>query len=152
MDPTSPDAVPWSSSDLRAILEHQLDVQLNHEAVKLSEASGLSEDRVRAITAGKEHATFGAILRVEKPELEVVNLIKNYAKAAMRADGDLPRDVARILYLMAITCGRLVGQHDVSSLDDLSVNREISRCLTFAWLPEKVREHFRRFIARNSSP
>lgn len=146
MDPTLPDAVPWSSSDLRAILDHQLDVQLSQEAARLSEASRLSEDRVRAITAGQEHATFGAILEMAKPEPGAVDLIKNYAKAAMRGDGDLPRDVARVLYLMAIVRGRLAGQHGVSSLDESSLKREINRCLTFGWLPDKVRVHLKTFV------
>lgn len=143
MDPALPDAVPWSSSDLHAILQHQLDVPLCQEAFRLSEASHLSEDRLRAIA----ETTFGSVLDHAKPEPDAIILIKNYAKAAMRGHSELPRDVARVLYMMAIVRGRLAGHHGVSSLDESNLKREVNRCLTFGWLPDKVRAHLRSLAA-----
>jgi hypothetical protein len=143
MDPSRPDTVPWSSSDLRAMLEHQLAAPLACELLRLAETSRRSFDEVASVVGGLKGATFGQLLENPTPCLEAIELVKDYAKAALRRDGDLPRDVARVLYVMAILRGRQAGYPAISSLDNVNVKGETRRCLTFGWLPDRVQDFLR---------
>ncbi|MCC5829126.1 MAG: hypothetical protein JJU36_06725 [Phycisphaeraceae bacterium] len=148
MDPALPDTVPWSSSDLRAILEHQLDVSLAQESDRLAESNRQSAEQMASILSRCSKSTFGSILNDAMPAEDAVELIKNYAKASLAGDGDLPRDVARVLYVMAILRGRFAGYEGVSSLDESSLDREAQRCLTFGWLPGRVSDLIRTLSMR----
>ena len=143
MDPSQPDAVPWSSSDLRAILEHQLATPLVSEFDQLAEASRLSGDRVLSILEASGCRTFRDAIRNASQSADAIRLVKDLAKASLAQDGDLPRDVARVLYVLAIVHGRQAGVSNLTSLDDASLERETRRCLTFGWLPDEIRRLLR---------
>ena len=139
MDPSKPDAVPWSSSDLRAILEHQLATSLVSEVDQLSEASRLSSDQVLPILEASGCQTYRDVIQPPSQSPDAIRLVKALAKASLAHGGDLPRDVARVLYVLAILRGRRTGVPDLTSLDDASLDREMWRCLTFGWLPDEIR-------------
>ncbi len=143
MDPSRPDAVPWSSADLRAMLEHQLATPLASELDRLAEISDRSREEVSSIIGGYQGGTFGDLLRNASPSIDAIRLAKDFAKASLVEDGGLPRDVARVLYVMAILRGRQAGFGDISSLDIENLRRETRRCLTFGWLPDDVRNLLR---------
>jgi hypothetical protein len=139
MDPSQPDAVPWSSSDLRAILEHQLATHLVSELDQFAEASQLSSDRVLGILEASGCRTFRDVLKNASESVDAVRLVKDLAKASLAHCGGLPRDVARVLYVLAILRGRQAGVSNLTSLDNVSLERETRRCLTFGWLPDEIR-------------
>lgn len=143
MDPSEPEAVPWSSQDLCAILEHQLATPLVSELDHLAEASRLSSDLVLPVLEACGCQTFRDVIQNPCQSADAIRLIKNLAKASLTHDGDLPRDVARVLYVLAILRGRQAGVSDVTSLDNASLEREARRCLTFGWLPEEIRRVLR---------
>jgi len=147
LDTSTLDASPWSFSDLRAILEHQLAASLESEAERLAESNHRPPDEVLSILRGSKHSTFGALLSDVSPCFDALDLIKGYVKASLASNGDLPREVARVLYVMTILRGRQAGFRAISTLDDASLERETRRCLTFGWLPDRVRE-----VLRSSLP
>jgi hypothetical protein len=139
MDPSEPDAVPWSSSDLRAILEHQLATRLVLEVDQLAEAGRVSAHQVLSILEPCGCWTYLDAIQNASQCPDAIKLIKNLAKASLAHGGDLPRDVARVLYVLAILNGQRAGVSDITSLDRANLDRETRRCLTFGWLPEQVR-------------
>ena len=139
MDPSEPDAVPWSSRDLRAILEHQLATPLLSELDELAETGGISKDQVLPILEACGCQTFLDVIRNASQCADAIRLIKNLAKASLAHGSDLPRDVARVLYVLAILHGQQAEVSDLTSLDSASLERETRRCLTFGWLPDDIR-------------
>ena len=143
MNPSRLDTVPWSSSDLRAMLEHQLATPLTSELDRLAELSQCSREQAISIITSCGCHSFGDLLREDSPFVSALKMLKDYAKASLVNEEDLPRDVARVLYVIAILRGREAGIADVSSLDDMSIERAVRRCLTYGWLPDDVRELLR---------
>jgi hypothetical protein len=133
MDPSRPDMLPWSSSELRAMLEHQFATSLVSERERFAELSHRSKKEITSIIDSCGCHTFGDVLQDKPASAEVIRLLKDYAKASLAEEGSLPKDVARVMYVMAILRGRNSGDHHVTSLDDVSVKREWRRCLTFGW-------------------
>lgn len=151
MDPSRHDMVPWSSSELRAMLEHQLATPLASEHERFAEIAYCSLEQVSAVIEGCRGDTFGDLLRYESSSIKAVRLVKDFAKESLANEGDLPKEVARVLYIMAILRGRDVGGGHMTSLDDESVEREARRCLTFGWLPEDVRNLIRAQLRRDDA-
>ena len=135
--------MPWSSSDLRAILEHQLATPVVHELDRFAEIRGCSREEVSQIIRSLQCQTFGDLFRDASPSIDAITLAKDFAKASLAEDGGLPRDVARVLYVLAILRARQAGYEDISSLDVESLKRETRRCLTFGWLGDSVRDLLR---------
>lgn len=139
LDPLATEAVPWSSSDLREIIEHQMATHLVSEVEVLATAGRMSRDQVLAIVETSGCQTFRDLFSSRAPDAATLRLVKGAAKASLTHDGNLPRDVARVLYVLAILYGRTASSPDLSSLDDATIERERRRCLTFGWLPEDIR-------------
>jgi len=146
LDPSRSETVPWSSSDLRAILEHQLATPLASELDRLAEFAQYSREQASSIIDGCGCYSFGDLLRDDSPSVSALSMLKDYAKGSLVNEGDLPRDVARVLYVIAILRGRQAGSGDITSLDETSIERETRRCLTFGWLPNDIRALLRRGV------
>lgn len=146
MDPSRPSTSQWSSNDLRAMLEHQLITPLIAELDRFADLSNCSRDQASSVITGCGCYSFGDLVSSASPSHSAIKMLKDYAKASLASEGDLPRDAARVLYVIAILRGRYTGTGLVSSLDEASVTREARRCLTFGWLPEDIRELLRRGI------
>ena len=82
--------------------------------------------------------TFLDVIRKESECAGAIRLIKNLAKGSLAKGGDLPRDVARVLYVVTLVRGQQAGVSDLTSLDSASLERETRRCLTFGWLPDEI--------------
>lgn len=139
LDPSKPDPVPWYVNDLRAILEHQLATRLTQELDGLAEFSGYSVGDASTIIQVSGCLTFIDLLQANLPSSHALLMFKNYAKGSLTKGGGLPTEVARVLYVSTITRAKQCGFHDISTLDDASIEREARRCLTFNWLPDSIR-------------
>lgn len=146
LDSSRLDLGPWSLADLRAILEHQLDTPLLAERERFEETSSDAALPVAELDASGA-ATFGELLMSDSTSGSTLRLVKDFAKASLAAEGDLPREVARVLYTLAILVALKVGEASVTSLDDEAARREGYRCLTFAWLPASVASRLRQLLA-----
>ncbi len=138
MDPSKLDTVPWSSDDLRAILEHQLSTPLSAELDAFAETGKMTTNEVMRLLGDFREKTILDAIKRASDCVGVLQMIKSMAKASLTSDGELPRDVARVLYVLTILSCRRAGVSDVTTLDDASLERETRRCLTFGWLPDQV--------------
>jgi len=143
MNPSQPDAVPWSSRELCEILNHQMATDLASELDRFAEIEEWSHEKIRRTVDESGGGTFEEVLGASTPVEAVLRLVKDFAKASMREGGDLPKDVARVIYVLAILRGHACGARGISSLDLSILEREARRCLTSGWLPEKVAEDIR---------
>lgn len=148
MDPEQPDPVPWSSTELRDILDHQMETELVAELDRFAELEQKSHEEVRRVLMDSGAETFEAVLLSARPAEKVLRLVKDFAKASMREGGDLPRDVARVMYVLAVLRGHACCADGISSLDHVVLDREARRCLTCGWLPGKIAESIRSLCAQ----
>jgi hypothetical protein len=125
------------------MLDHQLATPLLVERARLAEIACCSVEHISTLIEGSPCRTFGDLFTCASPHIAIIAIVKDFAKASLTGEGDLPREVARVLYIMAILCGRLCGPDSMTSLDSASVEREARRCLTYAWLPGTVRQSLR---------
>jgi hypothetical protein len=139
MAPSRPDTGAWSSNELREILEHQMAAPLVAEQERFAMLAGCATNRVADLISSSSCRTFGDLLRNKTPPIAALRLVKDFAKAAMADEDDLPRDVARVLYILTILRGQKVSGGQLTGLDDSIIVREARRCLAFGWLPEHVR-------------
>lgn len=140
MNPAESESANWSSEDLRAILAHLLNTRVAAQGEAFSALEDWTSEGVESALKASAGLTFGDLLEQETVPAETIRLVKDYAKHSMTAEEELPREVARVLYVSAILRGQLNGFADISNLDDGSVLRETRRCLTFHWIPENVRK------------
>ena len=79
---------------------------------------------------GAEIRTFRQLLLHPHPPIEVLNLVKQFAKGCRsRPDGPLPHEVATILYLAAIAAARRNCHQRISTLDDAAWQRAVDWAL-----------------------
>ena len=97
----------WSDHELAAMVNHQLAVPL---AFDLSRLRGVDEKQVTDLTRRDDgHIdTFGDLLTHPNPPVEVLSMVKEYAKASMdHPSSSLPRPIASALYYAAIVVAKL---------------------------------------------
>ena len=140
LDSSRPDLSTWSPGEMCALLEHQLSSALASECGYFAELTGQTPEQCSGILAGCGCRTFGDVLLNGVPSAQAVRLVKDFAKASMgTSPGDLPKEVARVLYVMAILRPENTGIESITTLNPATIQREARRCLTFAWLPKTVR-------------
>ena len=88
-------------------------------------------------------ATFRELLTSPQPSAEALGLVKNYAKG----DGELPREVARVLYIATLARAFQVGCQSITTMPREALEREIRRCLTVQWLPEAIHSILKKGVA-----
>ena len=133
----------WNASELGPILEHQLDVPLD-----LDLGSAVADVR-RRLDASDEPAaaeirTFRQLLLHSRPPLDLLNLVKQFAKRCRgQPDGPLPHEVATVLYLATIAAARLKRHERISLLDDAAWQQALDWALAQPWLKSDLRELLR---------
>ncbi|MDF1798895.1 MAG: hypothetical protein P1V81_06945 [Planctomycetota bacterium] len=148
LDPTQNGFHPWSAADLTGILRHFLSAPLGPETDRLAELSCMQADQVCAIIKQSGATTFQGLLGAGTPSSEALHLTKNYAKASIGSEADLPRDVARVVYLWTILKAQVDTDAPISSLSRQDVILEARRCLTSQWLPREAVEALRSLLER----
>jgi hypothetical protein len=129
---------------MRAVLAHILNTPLLVEAEALAERSNTATPSVSELIQKTGGGTFGSALSLAVPSPEILVLIKEYAKASLLlADADLPKDVARVVYIVSILRAREVDGLALSTLSDADLAREALRLLTITWLPSDIQSVLR---------
>ena len=124
----------WNATELGPILEHQLDAPLDVDLGAMVQEAGnhpdFGNERGRA-----EIRTFRQLLLHPQPPVELLNLVKQFAKGCRsQPDGPLPHEVATVLYLAAIAAARRNCHQRISTLDDAAWQRAVDWALAQSWL------------------
>jgi hypothetical protein len=133
----------WNATDLHAILCHQLDADVEFD---LTHFGGVAQERmttVRASAADNRPCTFGQMLTSAEPPLEVLDMIRRFAKRSRTQDsGGIPKEVATVLYYAAIAAAKLRHGISLSKLDDEALRSGLAWGLEQTWLTEPLRDLF----------
>jgi hypothetical protein len=132
----------WEPGELSAILRHQLAAPLEMDlamaglttAEKVSPASAPPGDPIRS---------FGDLLHHRDPPIELLVLVKDFAKAARQDPSvGLPGEVAGILYFASIVVARRRWAKRITRLDDEEVEDGVRWALAEPWVDEATRSLF----------
>jgi len=130
----------WGEDELEAILRHQLTVPVQ---LDLSALRAARQEKVRAVleASGLVLKSFGDVFSHPNPPLEVLQMIKDYAKAARASPvSHLPRDIATVLYYLTIAAARVRCGRRISSLSDELLGEGLKWCLARKWLDDRTRD------------
>jgi hypothetical protein len=120
----------WRPQEMGAILRHQLSVPLDMD---LAAGSGSPMWRM----------TFGELLHHPHPPAEMLQRVKQFAKACKLArDGPLPPEVAAVLYFASIIASRLRCEQRISDLDDDALKRGMEWVRAQRWVDPLTRSIF----------
>lgn len=138
----------WLAHELGAILHHQLSVPLEVELGP----GGASLGAVEPEAGGARLVTFGDVLHHPRPPVELLEAIKDFAKAGVRdPNGALPSDVATVLYVAAVAVARAVCGRRITHLSDAAVRDNVRWALALPWLDPPTRRLFERTAASLSA-
>jgi hypothetical protein len=133
--------VEWASWDRACVLAHQLAAPL------LIDLGDSAEE------APPAYNSFRDVVRAARPPRGLLSLIKRFAKQTLGdADGALPRDVATVLYYVAVAQARLCGYGGVSRLAESDLADGLKLLLQQDWLDLDVRHLFERTLERLAEP
>ena len=128
----------WSTRDLQDMLTHQL-------AAPLHLGLGpLSAEVTAQLGAGPEphnsRMTLGELLRHAHPPLEVLKLVKRFAKMCRRsADNPLPSEIVMFMYYASIIVAVLRLNESISEITDVSIKRGVSWLAVQPWMAGEMR-------------
>jgi hypothetical protein len=130
----------WNAAELGPILEHQLDTPLDVDLGPIAVAEGNRPDFGREQLKA-EIRTFRQLLLAPHPPIELLNLVKQFAKGCRnQPDGPLPHEVATVLYLAAIAAARRNCHQRISTLDDAAWQLAVDWALAQSWLNAGIRD------------
>ncbi|MEM9419603.1 MAG: hypothetical protein AAGA25_11225 [Planctomycetota bacterium] len=120
---------PWNTNDLASILRHQLHQPLGPSPSKLDDGY-----------ATKPHLD---LFTQSNPPLDRLSQIKDQAKKGSNEDGELPRDVATVMYYAALAAARLHHpQANITRLDDQAFRVGLDWALKLNWLDPALKPLF----------
>ncbi len=126
----------WGRDDYAAIWRHQLAAPLVM----------VLRDPQRSFDAG-DVSSIGDLLASEQPPTPAVQLAIQHAKACvLRAQDDLPEEVARVLYFMLVWVGRYRCRSKVSSLPDTGLRDGLVWAADRPWLDDPTRSQIASMI------
>jgi len=138
----------WGQQELAAMWQHQLSAPVEFD---LTAGGVASAEKLTTLTqtARAPINTFADLLHHPDPPLELLELIKQFAKASETdPDRPLPHDIASALYFASI-CAALTRQGErITKLDDDSLRRGFQWVMDQAWLEERTRTLLRDGLAR----
>lgn len=111
-------ARPWVAAELGDILHHQLHAAV---AVDLAALDPTLAPKLRelAVARGLVLSSFGDLLRHPQPPLELLGLVKEFAKANRHHPrSPLPAEVATVLYYAAIAAALVACGTRITRLSD----------------------------------
>jgi len=135
----TPSPEVWDASDFADIWRQQLHTPL----VTITHRPEASEDR-------GEVSTLAQLLEHPNPPSQLVRLLAQYAKSCVvQPHGDLPEELARVLYFLMVGVGRLRGEQDISSLTAEGLAEGLRWATSRDWLDERTRAHLTDLLAAN---
>jgi hypothetical protein len=136
----------WPHEELGAILRHQLasSVQLDLETLGSPFWS-----RLHALPPAQQPGklTFGELFQRADPPLELLSLVKQFAKASrIRGESVLPAEIATVIYLTSIVVARLRCGQRITEQSDEALRYGIQWVIDQPWVDGGTRALFRQAL------
>lgn len=141
------DAFDWTSAERGGLLRHQLDLPLGPAPGPApgADVGDQAADEPATGPDGWEARTHRELFAAEDPPLDRLRVIKSRAKHGINAaalddaDGQLPREVATVVYYAALAAARVNAETSITQLDDAAFRTGLHWALDLAWVDEPVR-------------
>lgn len=141
----------WPPGELGAILRHQLAAPLEFDLRTLAPGGERAVSEMTAsISAGPRPRSFGDLIRHPLPPLDLLELMKEFARAG-RDDGSLPPEIGTVLYYATITLGLLRHNTRITKLDDNALRKGIEWSAALPWIDDALRQLFSEGLVRLST-
>ncbi len=140
MDQVAKLRLEWPQEELAAIWRHQLAAPVQAEApgVRIPLDEGLGR-RVAGLVRGRCIVTFGDLFQHPHPPMELLQEVKDFAKANRdHPESLLPPEISSLLYYASIAAALLRCGHRISRLDDVALRQGIEWALAQPGLDEKT--------------
>jgi hypothetical protein len=125
--------------ELAAIFRHQLAAPM---AVDLRACDARTALRLRHLgeTPGLALNTFGDLFHHPAPVLELLNLVKDFAKANVdQPESGLPGEIATALYYTSIAAALVRLDTRITQLPDAALQTGLQQTLAQSWLDDQTR-------------
>jgi hypothetical protein len=134
-----PNRREWSDRDLGDMVRHQLAAPLYLSLGTLS--AEVSNEIQNSGGQVNPRITLGQLLAEQKPPVELLKLVKRFAKLC-RSDPEspLPGEIVMLLYYASITVALVRLGEAISHLNGPSLRRGLSWLIAQAWIPPEIRE------------
>jgi WD40 repeat protein/serine/threonine protein kinase len=133
----------WQPDELGSILRHQLDSPLGFDLGNFAPESKEVLD-VISPSATIPLNTFGDLLRHPHPPLEVLKLVKEFAKANRNnSQSTLPPEIATVIYFAAIVVALMRCGQRITTLDDNALRQGVEWSVAQPWIDELCHSLFR---------
>jgi hypothetical protein len=130
----------WGADEFSAILRHQLAAPLE---IDLGGTKWMRHHRSAGEGRRRPRMTYRDLLHQAKPRVELLRLVKEFAKAHLRpADAFLPREIAHVLYYASIVVARCQCGLRISRLTDAALLEGVDWVLSQPWVDEDTRSLF----------
>lgn len=125
----------WHDEELRSVFQHQLAARLSDD---------LENVDVRDLAPGCD--TFHQLFELRSPSLELLDAVKDFAKKS-----PLPKDVAGVLYLLAISASLVRLDRRSTSHSDQALSARLEWALQIPWLEANQQDLLREARAKLKS-
>lgn len=128
----------WTEEEIGAVLVHQWMAPLR---VSLEGISPQQRSAVKLVAEADELLlrSFGDLLTHRSPPLELLVIMKDFAKAVgVHPHSPLPPDAARVMYLGAIAAARVRCRQRISSMTDAELIEGMRWTLAQRWLAPQI--------------
>ena len=138
LDPEFEQRRTWHPEELGSILEHQWNVPLT------ADLGGMPPDRSQMLARlcdadGLLLKSYGDIFRHPMPPIELLQMIKDYAKRNMAAgDRGLPEEIAQLLYVLSVAVARVRCGQRITTQSDDALRANIETVLAQPWVTPPV--------------
>lgn len=144
MDCRSDKEETWSASDLAAILEHQLDADVQYDLGRFDEAVGVDLPGMLRSAVEPPIRSFRDLFEHPQPPIELLDLTRRFAKACrLPGDSPLPAEIATILYLASIATAMIKRSHRLTALTNEALSNGFAWASEQSWLNESTRRLLR---------
>jgi hypothetical protein len=127
----------WDPQDLQAMLRHQLNAPLY---LSLGVLSAEVSHELRTSVPESPQMTLGQLLHHPKPPLELLKLVKRFAKICRKdRDNFLPPEIGMLLYYASITVAQARLAESISQLPSESLLRGLKWLNEQAWMAPEMR-------------
>jgi hypothetical protein len=131
-------AIHWSEADLKEMFQHQLRTPLLEDLRPAPNMVQYLDSTVLA--AGCQPLnTFGDLLRHSNPPIELLRLVKEFAK---NSDGDdaLPSPVASAMYALIIATAMVRLDVRITTMNDAELRQGLHWVIAQAWIEQPMRQ------------
>jgi hypothetical protein len=130
----------WRTDELAAILRHQMSAPV---LVDLGGFDPRTAARLKHLSQAQSLVlrSFADLFRHPSPPVEVLELVKDFAKANMdHPESCLPREIAAVLYYLSIAAALVRLGTRITHLSDADVKQGLLWAKRLAWLDADTRK------------